>query len=247
MEPAVYEKTMRIPHYLGDRYGQVNLPYLMNVLLEVSGEQTAQIGTVPVQELGLHWVIIQYDIEIQRMPNTKEKITIETSTKEHNRLFSYREFEVYDEAGNVLLSVLTVFALINDQRKLSRIPAEVVQGYGSTESRRIRRMPRPKTPEKLTESTRRDYHVRYFDIDTNFHANNSMYFIWMLDVLGDDFLSAHRITSGNIVFEKEVHIGEKVESYVDLIRDEADVLTSRHQIQVDDITKCSGSFTWEEI
>lgn len=246
MEPAVYERTLRVPYFLGDRYGRMNLPYLMNILIEISGEQTTAIGAVPVEELGLHWIITQYELNMKRMPRTDEEITVRTFTKEHNRIFSYREFEVFDAAGHLLLEVLTVFALIDEQRKLSRIPKEIVQGYGSTESRRIRRLPKPKFLKDLDEAQRRDYQVRYFDIDTNFHANNSMYYIWMLDALGDEFLATHDPVYGNIVFEKEVHIGEKVESYVELAEDENDPLTSRHQIEVNGITKCTANFTWKE-
>jgi medium-chain acyl-[acyl-carrier-protein] hydrolase len=246
MEPVVYERSLRIPYYLGDRYHRMNLPHLMNVLVEISGEQTAAIGVRPVEELGLHWIIIQYQLKITRMPKTDEEITVRTFTKEHNRIFSYREFEVYDEEGHLLLEVLTVFALIDDNRKLSRIPKEIVDGYGSTENRRIRRMPKPELPENIEEAKRQDYNVRYFDIDSNFHANNSMYYIWMLDALGDEFLATHKPVAGNIVFEKEVHIGETVESYTDLLEGEDGEIISRHQIQVDDVIKCTGTFTWGE-
>lgn len=246
MKPAVYERKLRIPYYLGDRYNRMNLPHLMNVLIEISGEQTAEIGATPVETLGLHWIIIQYELRINRMPKTNETITVRTFTKEHNRIFSYREFEVYDDAGNLLLEVLTVFALINGERKLTKIPEKIVKGYGSTENRRIRRMPRPELPEDIKKANRKDYNVRFFDIDTNFHANNSMYYIWMLDALGDEFLATHNPIHGNIVFEKEVHIGEKVESYTDFTVDENDQVVSRHQIQVNDVVKCTATFKWEE-
>jgi len=88
--------------------------------------------------------------------------------------------------------------------------------------------------------------VGYFDIDTNFHANNSMYFIWMLEALGDEFLSTYEPVHGNIVFEKEVHIGEEVDSYTELTTNEEGKLISRHQIQVDDVIKCTGTFTWKK-
>lgn len=245
MEPTVYERTLRVPYYLGDRYGRMNLPHLMNVLIEISGEQTAEIGAKPVEELGLSWIIVQYELEIEQMPRINEKITVRTFTKEHNRIFSYREFEVYDEAGELLLKVLTVFALIDEKRKLSRIPKEIIGGYGSTENRRIRRMPKPKAPKDLETADRSDYKVRYFDIDENFHANNSMYYIWMLDALGDKFLATHNPIYGNIVFEKEVNIGETVESYTNQLLNEEGILMTQHQIQVDGIIKCTATFKWE--
>lgn len=245
MQPITYERRLRIPYYLGDRYRRMTLPHLMNVLVEISGEQTEEIGAIPVRELGLSWIIIQYEIDIKRMPKTNEQIKVRTFTKEHNRIFSYREFEVYDENDQLIIHVMTVFALIDNNRKLSRIPKEIVAGYGSTENRRIKRMPKPELPKNLEKAKQKNYQVGYFDIDGNFHANNSMYFIWMLETLDDEFLATHDPIYGNIVFEKEVHIGETVNSYAELVTEE-DRLTSRHQIQVNDIIKCTGTFIWKK-
>lgn len=246
MKPAVYEKTLSIPYYLCDRYGRINLPYLVNILIEVSGEQTDKVSKVSVEELNLHWIIIQYNIDINRLPNADESITVRTTTKEHNRLFSYREFEVYDKDHNLIVSAVTVFALINDDRKLTKIPKEVIKGYGSTENRRIRRMPKPEIPRDLSKVNRKDYNVRYFDIDTNFHANNSMYFIWTLDALSDEFLATHDLMHVNITYDKEVNIGDVVESYSDFTVDGNEQLFSRHVVKVDDVVKCSATFKWKE-
>lgn len=246
MQPAIYEETLTIPYYLVDRYDRIKLPQLMSVLIEISGGQTAELATTTAEELGLSWVIIQYEFKINRMPKARETIRVKTFAKEYNRIFSYREFEVYDEEDNLLVSVMTVFALIDENRKMSRIPQEIVEGYGSTESRRIKRMPKPETPKNIEEANNRTYHVRYFDIDSNFHANNAMYFVWMLDVLGDEFLSKHDPVYGNVVFEKEVHIGEDVESFSEVVTNDDEENISRHQIQVDAVKKCIGTFKWVE-
>lgn len=246
MELAVYEETLEIPYYLSDRYGRMNLPHFMNVLIDISGEQVNEVGNQPVEELGLHWIVIQYDIQVNRMPNTHEEITVKTFIKEYNRIFTYREFEVYDADGHLLIKVLAVFALIDENRKLSKIPKEITEGYGSSESRRIRRMPKPQTLDNLEKAKRKDTEVGYFDIDTNFHANNAQYFIWMLEALDDEFLATHDLLSGNVVFEKEVHIGETVSSYVDFTVDENERLISRHEVRVGEVVKCIASFEWAE-
>lgn len=246
MKPVIYEEKLEVPYYLVDRYGRMNLPHFMNVLIGISGKQLEEIGNTPVTDLDLHWIVIQYDIQINRMPRVEEEITVKTWIKEYNRIFSYREFEVYDQDGELLVYILTVFALIDENRKLSRIPDEIAAGYGSTESRRIRRMPKPQKPADLAKATKKETEVGYFDIDTNFHANNAQYFIWMLEALEDEFLATHDLFAGNVVFEKEVHIGEVVSSYVDFIMDENDTLISRHEIRVGEVVKCTASFEWAE-
>lgn len=246
LQPKIFEKEIRMPYYLADRYGTITVPNLMSVLIEISGEQTNIVSKQPVEELGLHWIIIQYDLQMNRLPKANETITVKTFAKEFNRLFSYREFEVYDAEGNLLVYVMTVFALMDDNRKLSRIPSNIGEDYGSTETKRIKRMPKPQAIENLAEANRKTFSVNYFDIDMNFHANNANYFIWMLNALGDEFLATHNPIEGNIVFEKEIHIGEEVESYVEFSVDENDTLISRHRVQVGDTVKCTASFKWED-
>lgn len=246
LQPKIYEKEFRIPYYLGDRYATITLPNLMSVLIEISGEQTQLVTEQPVEARGLHWIIIQYDIQVNRMPKASETVNVKTFAKEFNRLFSYREFEVYDQEGNLLVYVMTVFALMDDNRKLSRIPAEIGADYGSEETRRIKRMPKPEAIQNMDEANRKDFSVSYFDIDVNFHANNANYFLWMLGALGDEFLATHTPTEGNVVFEKEIHIGEEVESYVEFTVDEDETLISCHKVKVGDIVKCTASFKWKE-
>lgn len=247
MQPYIYEKEVRIPYYLGDRYSRTNLSDLMNLLIEVSGEQTHHLLTKDAEEMGLRWIIIQYDLKIHKMPAVNETVIIRTFSEEYNRLFSYRKFEVYDQADTLLVEVTSVFSLINEERKLTRIPKEVVEGFNAPEKRRIRRMPKPDIPKDIQETTPEEYKVRYFDIDTNFHVNNSAYFDWMLDALEDEFLSTHELTAGNIIFEKEVRIGEKVNSHVVLENKEEDQYISHHQIQVEGIVKCVADFEWKKM
>lgn len=245
MKAAVYEKKMILPHYLGDRYGRVNLQDLMNVFIELSGEQTKKLKMPDIAEMGLKWIVTQYQIQVNRMPNVSEEVKVRTFIEEHNRIFTYREFELYDKEDNLLVHVLTVFALINEKRKLSRIPSELAKKIGSKESKRIRRLERPKLPKTTNEDQRKDYQVSYFDIDRNFHANNSMYFIWMLDALGDEFLARHDILSANIIYEKEVYMDEQVSSYYDFEMNDEEQLISRHQIKGNDISKAYANFTWK--
>lgn len=245
MTTTIYEKKIKLPQFLSDRYGRLNLQDLISLLIEASTEQTMEMDVADISELGLKWIIRQYNIQIHRMPNISEEVKIRTFIKEHNRIFTYREFELYDENDELIVHVLTVFALMNEKRKLARIPTELAKEFGSKESKRIRRLARPELPEKNSEIRQKNYHVRYFDIDQNFHANNSMYFIWMLDALGDEFLARHDILEGNVIYEKEVYMDEEIESYVDFTIDEEENLISRHQIKVAGISKANANFLWK--
>ncbi len=71
----------------------------------------------------------------------------------------------------------------------------------------------------------------FFDIDGNQHVNNAIYFNWILDVLGYDFLTKYEPTNILVKFDKEVEYGQEVESHFETITEEGQLKT-RHEIRM---------------
>ena len=94
-------------------------------------------------------------------------------------------------------------------RKVSSVPDEIVAPFGSEKIKRIKRYPKI-TP--ITQGQFLPYRVRFYDIDSNQHVNNAMYFNWLMDVLGYEFLTKHEVTQVTIRFDREVAYGHLIES-----------------------------------
>lgn len=248
MAAKKYSNTKEISYYMCDRTQTLTLPMLVNLLLEVSGEQSDSLGLSEevMQEKGYSWILLQYEFKIDRLPNNKETIEIETYATEYNKLFCYRDFIVKDSNGAEIVAVQSTFALFDfSKRKIARLPEEIVDPYEATFSKRVKRTPRP---EEVNEESVADqtYRVRYFDIDTNQHVNNSKYLDWALNTLGGDFLNTHALTYVNIKFDKEVHEGETINSLMS-ITDEGTNKVTAHKIKTNDITNCTASFKWKKL
>lgn len=242
-----FKEKQTLRYYMCDRNHTLTMPMLVNLLLDTSGKQSHELGLGDdvMNEMGYSWIILQYEFHIERMPQFKETIEIETFAEEYNKLFCYRNFIVRDEDGNELVKVETTFALIDrEKRKMARLPQDVLDPYEATFNKRLKRTPKPHGVNHETAQSK-TYHVRYFDIDTNQHVNNSQYLNWVLDSLGSEFLTSHHLTYGNIKFEKEVHEGQTVESLVSIEGDQN--VVSAHQIQVGETTNCTASFKWAKI
>lgn len=240
-----YKQNQVISYYMCDRNHQLTLSMLVNLLMEVSENHSAGLGREEsfMKERRLSWIILRYEFSIDRMPKYKEEIEIETFATEYNKLFTYREFIVRDENSNELIHVHTTFAIMNNEtRKMSRIPSDVVEPYEAAFSRRIRRNAKPNEVD-LDRADEKCFVVRYFDIDTNQHVNNSKYIEWLLDSLSPSFLSAHEISHGIITFDKEVKEGDAVTSRVST-RVEDDLFTD-HRIFVEETVHASASFKWK--
>lgn len=223
-----YKKKYVVPYYESDANGNMKLPSILNVALQLSGEQSFSLGVSDdwlKDTYNYTWIVVEYEMDIVRLPRFTETITMETFARSYNKFFCYRDFVFYAENGEKLLTISTTFVLLDiATRKVVRVVDEIVAPY---QVDKVSKIIRGHHFHDLAEadSIEQLYHVRFNDIDQNGHVNNSKYFDWMVDPLGYDFLSSYVPEKIYLKYVKEVMYG------VDIIsRVETNGLTSYHEI-----------------
>ena len=238
-----YQMKMKIPFDMADMNGHIKLPDVILLSLQVSGMQSIELGVSDktiLEDYNLVWIITDYDIEVVRLPRFAEEITIETEALSYNRLFCYRRFTIYDEAGQELIHMMATFVLMDrDSRKVHAVEPEIVAPYQSEFDKKLIRGPKY---ESLEEPTSKDYHVRFYDLDMNGHVNNSKYLDWIFEVMGADFLTKYIPKKINLKYVKEVRPGGVITSAV-----ERTGLESQHEITSDGATNAQAIITWQKI
>ena len=238
-----YQMKMKIPFDMADMNGHIKLPDVILLSLQVSGMQSIELGVSDkaiLENYNLVWIITDYDIEVVRLPRFAEEITIETEALSYNRLFCYRRFTIYDEAGQELIHMMATFVLMDrDSRKVHAVEPEIVAPYQSDFDKKLIRGPKY---ESLDEPFSKDYHVRFYDLDMNGHVNNSKYLDWIFEVMGADFLTQYIPKKINLKYVKEVRPGGVITSSV-----ERTGLESKHVITSDGATNAQAIITWQEM
>ena len=238
-----YQMKMKIPFDMADMNGHIKLPDVILLSLQVSGMQSIELGVSDkaiLENYNLVWIITDYDIEVGRLPRFAEEITIETEALSYNRLFCYRHFTIYDEAGQELIHMMATFVLMDrDSRKVHAVEPEIVAPYQSEFDKKLIRGPKY---ESLEEPISKDYHVRFYDLDMNGHVNNSKYLDWIFEVMGANFLTHYIPKKINLKYVKEVRPGGLITSAV-----ERTGLESKHEIISDGATNAQAIITWQEI
>ena len=238
-----YQMKMKIPFDMADMNGHIKLPDVVLLSLQVSGMQSIELGVgdkTILENYNLVWIIAGYDIEVVRLPRFAEEITIETEALSYNRLFCYRRFTIYDEAGQDLIHMMATFVLMDrDSRKVHAVEPEIVGPYQSEFSKKLLRGPKY---QSLENPISKDYHVRFYDLDMNGHVNNSKYLDWIFEVMGADFLTQYIPKKINLKYVKEVRPGGVITSAV-----ERTGLESEHEITSDGSTNAQAIITWQEI
>ena len=238
-----YQMKMKIPFDMADMNGHIKLPDVILLSLQVSGMQSIELGVSDkaiLEDYNLVWIITEYDIEVVRLPRFAEEITIETEALSYNRLFCYRRFTIYDEAGQEIIRMLATFVLMDrDSRKVHAVEPEIVAPYQSDFDKKLIRGPKY---ESLNEPISKDYHVRFYDLDMNGHVNNSKYLDWIFEIMGADFLTHYIPKKINLKYVKEVRPGGVITSAV-----ERTGLESKHEITSDGEINAQAKITWQRI
>ncbi|MHA8138260.1 acyl-[acyl-carrier-protein] thioesterase [Lactobacillaceae bacterium Scapto_B20] len=244
--PKEYSESHRVTYYETDNQNRVTIPMLINMVILVSEDQNESLGLSQdfILSFGVTWVVIQYDLEIDHLPTTNEKITLTTRSTSYNKYFAFREFWVMDENGEQCVYIKSLWVAMDmNQRRLATIPAEIVAPY---QSEAVKLTPRFKKPKRIKALIgHHEYRIRYSDIDTNNHVNNTRYLEWMLDVLPYEFLVSHQPTHINLKYDNEVRYGTIVESDYETTKQDGLIVTN-HEINNNGKLAAAANFTWQK-
>ena len=90
----------------------------------------AGYGPNDIIRTGVSWVLLDWKVQVIRRPNYAEKILARTWSKEGLKYYAYRDFEVVDEQGNVIVKAISRWVLVNiETGKMERITDEILSKY----------------------------------------------------------------------------------------------------------------------
>ncbi|WP_413627568.1 thioesterase [Fructilactobacillus vespulae] len=245
MAGSIFSEKTQIANYETNLHGNITLNSLLNKIVQASEDQSNSLGlgTKVVQEDGVTWVVIQYDVDITRLPRAGEKIQAQTQGTFYTKNFANRRFWLRDEENQELVSVNSLWVMMDlKARKMVPISPEAVDGYGSEKVKRIERMHKI-AKIKDDDVLAMDFPVCFTNIDFNGHVTNTKYIDWMTNTLPFDFLKSHLPTNFKIKFEDEVRFGDDVTSQVKIIDDTKTI----HQILVNGKAKSIAEVNWKKI
>lgn len=242
-----YSALYTIPYYDVDVTRKMTLKALIRVAIQFSEDQCRLLGQTEdyIKSLGVSWVIMQYEIKVARLPVINEEVKITTKASSYNKYFCYRNFWYHDKNGNELIHIHTTFALMDIiKRKLHPILEEIIEPFKVDKVKRFYRAPAIQRPDEKSLQ-KKQYYVRYTDIDGNGHVNNACFLDWLLDPLGLSFLTQHSVQFLNLRYLKEVEYDSLVESAYSLKTDDGNSkLVTHHLICADGNVHADAEVIW---
>lgn len=132
-------------------------------------------------------MLLYWKIKTFKRPCWNTELIVKTWPRAFEKVSSWRDFEMYDNEGNLLVIGSTQWALIDAKElKLAKITEEMANEYGIVEravfkEEIIGKLKPDENAKKLGE-----YTARRRDIDTNHHVNNINYLEFAYDVFPEN-------------------------------------------------------------
>jgi medium-chain acyl-[acyl-carrier-protein] hydrolase len=193
---------------------------LLNFLQDIASESAENLGFgyTFMSKNNLAWFLIKYRMEFNDYPVGVYNLTLKTKPRGYNKLFAYREFELYEKEKQ-LGKVFSIWSIV-DKENRTTIPVSSVILDNPKMQPYIKKdgdlsFARVKPIENY--SLKKEFEVRYNDIDVNGHANNGNYIVWAFEPLSLEFKTEHKIKTIDMIYKKEAVYGEKITSEVEVI------------------------------
>ena len=187
-------------------------------------------GLKYLKEHKLGWVIYKWDIDVLRYPSYGEKLTVRTWAYSFRKFYAYRQYDILNADGQVVCRANSIWFLIDtDKRKPMRISDEMYETYGiGKEDTTPLNFEKLQLPGRV--DSQKEFSVRYSDIDSNRHVNNSKYIGWSIETIPLEIVEKYTLTNLKVNYEKETKYGDNV-NIITEIQHENDKIICRHEVK----------------
>lgn len=211
----IFKKNYEIHSYDVMRNQLLSPVRLVDYLNDIAGNHSESLGYSMrnLFEKEISWIVLSWNLTINRLPYLRSKINIETWVSQVKRSFAYREFLLKDENNEIFCkaSSLWLFYHITKRRPV-KIPSDLVNLWILNSD--------TSCPDSIIESdifkgldfdyNESDYAVEKQDIDVLDHVHNSRYIGWIIDSKQDSVKKDYSLKHLQVSYHHEVKYPENI-------------------------------------
>ena len=215
MNLIIYDRPARISYYDLDFAGNIKLSAFLK-MVHIAADVNATdlgVGFDVLEPLNITFILQRFCVKFLRMPLYGEEVRLRTWAADIIRGIFLREGDMYDINNNKLIEWASQWILFNKKERKILKPSALPVSFKTTKKQGVGIAPIKVTydPDFGEEYSRYTHEVRYSEVDTNMHMNNSVYG----DLIGNSLnptcsLPGLRIKEVQINYQHEIKHGEKV-------------------------------------
>lgn len=205
---TVFRQTHTLSAIHTDRYGRLKPSAILFLAQDAADKHCSALSLdwETLASRGLFWAVVRHRVQITRLPEIGETVTVETWPMPTTRSAFPRATAAYDAQGRELFRCISLWILMDNQTRAMVVPGKsgiVLKGQlQGTE------LPPPSSivPKALDNFATRQ--VRFTDLDRNGHMNNTRYLDWIDDLLPSAFHCAHPVREFTVCYLSEAREGQ---------------------------------------
>lgn len=198
-----------------DPQNRVRTAVILSWLQEVAAAHALQLGVAvkDLRSLGLTWVLSRLTLQLEREVRGTQQTIIRTWPATRDGLFSIRDFELADAAGNPVGQATTSWAVLD---LASRRPVRLNDHLPPYPLHPVRALNDPFETLPVLElpESHLEIPVLKSDLDLNNHVNNTIYAGWALEALPRNLTDRSALVRLEISFRSEAFYGDTIRSCV---------------------------------
>ncbi len=211
----IYEKKITVQYAETGVNGKIKPVSILNYFQDIASEHTGAlcVSAFDLFPKNLAWVVFRYEIKISEYPRWKDHLRIRTWRYPVNNLYELRQYEIFDDKDNLLISsksswILTSISTKRPVRLNKNLPEELMEGKQKPITNDLIALP-PITSHDLSRS----FDIRMHDLDFNRHVNNSVYVVWAIESICKQVIKTHRPKKIIVNYLGESLYGDRITSH----------------------------------
>ena len=203
-----------------DTRWKLRIPSLIHIMQEAAWNNAEMLGASvkDLQDQGISWVMTHMLLQINHLPRHRDRIFIETWPSGGRRSFVYRDYRIYDHSRKLIGQATSSWLVLDlKSRRMSRV-TDWMQPIIRIPDK-CTPLPRVegKIPDINTIIGKKQFPVRWHDLDPNHHVSNSLYFQWAIESLPLELINRHELKAIKIIIRAESTLGDEIETCYDEI------------------------------
>lgn len=170
-------------------------------------------GVFEIETKHRAWLLLDWKMKVIKRPKYNDKIITQTWSRKVERLYAYRDFQLKDDQGNVIVIGTSRWILIDTERRRPvRLTEDIINLYESESDKSVfdQDMEDIKCEDYIFK---KDYYVQRRDIDINEHMHNLSYLEMAYEVLPQEIYKNKIFDNVRIAYKKELVYGQDVGCY----------------------------------
>ena len=181
---------------------------LLSFLEDMGGIHSNMVGNglYDIERTKQSWVLLSWKVKLYKRPMYAENIRIKTWSRKMDKLYAYRDYEIFNDKNECIGIATSRWILIDiESRKILKLDEALEKQYTKEDidiTGVDTNFGKLKEPENYTHES--EFKITKNLIDINNHVHNLYYMDIASEVIPEDILKTKELNDFEVMYKKEI-------------------------------------------